>query len=316
MHMMNAMLAGLLLAVTPLHAAEPASTAMAGESVLTLRVDGELTIGTEGQVLSYTLRSKVDQNLQNLLAKAIPQWRLVPMQQGGKPVNATSPMRITLAAKQVPAGYEVRVDNVIFRALSKADIAAEKAAMERARATGEAVTQAGEAPHAPTFIDSVRAKPPGYPIGLMKAGVEGLVLLNLRLNPDGTVAEVVATQSSLFDIKGRPEVLDKARGLLEKESMRAAKTWTFKVDANKAAQLTSEDLTVRVPVEFVMRTDHSHDVEMSEKWRQEFRGPNFPAPWLKRATQEVGASDLAGGEQVAGAATFQLRDRSVLNQVL
>jgi hypothetical protein len=316
MRLLNAMLAGVLLAVTPLHAAEPASTAMAGESVLTLRVDGELTIGTEGQVLSYTLRSKVDQNLQNLLAKAIPQWRLVPMQQGGKPVNATSPMRITLAAKQIPAGYEVRVDNVIFRALNNADIAVEKAAMARARATGEVVTQVGEAPHAPVLIDSVKMRPPGYPIGLVKAGVEGVVLLNLRLNPDGTVAEVLATQSSLFDIKGNPSVLDKARGLLEKESVQAAKTWTFKIDAEKTAQLTHEDLTLVVPVEFVMGTHNTQELNLTEKWRQEFRGPNLPTPWLKRAAQEVGVSDLAGGEQVAGTATFQLRDRSILNRAL
>lgn len=41
-------------------------------------------------------------------------WKLVPMQQGGQPVRAKTPMRITLAASEVPGGYEVRIDNVVF----------------------------------------------------------------------------------------------------------------------------------------------------------------------------------------------------------
>jgi hypothetical protein len=53
-------------------------------------------------------------------------------------------------------------------------------------------------------------------------------------------------------------------------------------------------------------------------WRQEFRGPNLPVPWLvgKAGQQLVGVSDLTGSEQVAGGSVFQLTDRSVLGRVL
>jgi hypothetical protein len=53
-------------------------------------------------------------------------------------------------------------------------------------------------------------------------------------------------------------------------------------------------------------------------WRQEFRGPNLPIPWLlgKPGEQVVGVSDLNNGEQVSGSSPFQLIDRSVLNRAL
>ena len=89
------------------------------------------------------------------------------------------------------------------------------------------------------LLDSKRMlSPPRYPTGLMRAGVSGAVLLHLRLNPDGTVADVVASQSSLFDIKGSSSILDKARGLLEKESIRAARSWTWQVHAAHPELLT------------------------------------------------------------------------------
>jgi len=96
---MKRVLLGLLLAISGGQAAPAAAaTPVAGESVLTMRVDGELTIGTEGQVLSYKIRSKLDPTLQAMLDKSIPRWHLAPVRQGGKPVNAKTPMRITLAA--------------------------------------------------------------------------------------------------------------------------------------------------------------------------------------------------------------------------
>ena len=211
---MKHVLLGLLLAissgqVTPAIAATP----VVGESVLTMRVDGELTIGTEGQVLSYKIRSKLAPTLQAMLDKSIPRWQLTPVRQGGKPVNAKTPMRITLAATQIPQGYEVRIDNVVFTPISKEDYEAKIAAARAIREGGEAITVGDAPPSQPVVFDSKRMlSPPRYPVGLMRAGVSGAVLLHLRLNPDGTVADVVASQSSLFDIKGASGILDKARG--------------------------------------------------------------------------------------------------------
>jgi hypothetical protein len=313
-------LLGLLLAissgqVTPAIAATP----VVGESVLTMRVDGELTIGTEGQVLSYKIRSKLAPTLQAMLDKSIPRWQLTPVRQGGKPVNAKTPMRITLAATQIPQGYEVRIDNVVFTPISKEDYEAKIAAARAIREGGEAITVGDAPPSQPVVFDSKRMlSPPRYPVGLMRAGVSGAVLLHLRLNPDGTVADVVASQSSLFDIKGASGILDKARGLLEKESIRAARSWSWHVDAAHPELLTADDLTVRVPIAFRMDSPGKQGDDNTAVWRQEFRGPNLPVPWLlgKPGEQVVGVSDLNNGEQVSGSSPFQLSDRSVLNRAL
>jgi hypothetical protein len=317
---MKRVLLGGLLAIASMQAAPAvAVTPVAGESVLTMRVDGELTIGTEGQVVAYNIRSKLDPALQALLDKTIPRWHLAPVRQGGKSVNAKTPMRITLAATQIPQGYEVRLDNVVFTPISKEDHEAEAAANRAIREGGEAITVGDAPPAQPVLLDSKRMlSPPRYPTGLMRAGVSGAVLLHLRLNPDGTVADVVASQSSLFDIKGSSSILDKARGLLEKESIRVARSWTWQVHAAHPELLTANDLTVRVPIEFRLDAPSKDGGEAVAVWRQEFRGPNLPVPWLvgKAGQQLVGVSDLTGGEQVAGSSVFQLSDRSVLGRAL
>ena len=317
---MKRVLLGGLLAIASMQATPAvAVTPVAGESVLTMRVDGELTIGNEGQVVAYNIRSKLDPTLQALLDKTIPRWHLAPVRQGGKSVNAKTPMRITLAATQIPQGYEVRLDNVVFTPISKEDYAAREAAARAIREGGEAITVGDAPPAQPVLLDSKRMlSPPRYPTGLMRAGVSGAVLLHLRLNPDGTVADVVASQSSLFDIKGSSSILDKARGLLEKESIRAARSWTWQVHAAHPELLTADDLTVRVPIEFRLDAPSKDGGEAVAMWRQEFRGPNLPVPWLvgKAGQQLVGVSDLTGSEQVAGSSVFQLSDRSVLGRVL
>ena len=82
----------------------------------------------------------------------------------------------------------------------------------------------------------------------MQAGVEGIVLLSLRLHPDGSVAEAFASQSSLLNVKGRPEILDRGRMMLEPQCLHGGGRWKFTVLAEDAATLAPGDLTVRVPV--------------------------------------------------------------------
>lgn len=319
MRMLKVGMLALLLACAGAQAEDRLAVQAAGESVMTMRVDGELVVGTQGEVEAYTLRTKLDPQLQQMLAKAIPAWKLVPMQQGGRPVRARTPMRITLAASEVTGGYEVKLDNVVFAPLTKEDFAAAKAAERAAAEAGERIAPVGEEVKALVLVSAKRLQPPGYPVGLMRAGVEGLVLLNLRLNPDGTVAEAFVAQSSLFNIKGRSEILDKARALLEKESMRAAQRWTFTIEASDPAALDNEDLTVRMPVKFVMNLPKKDKGEtFAGDWRYEFRGPNLPAPWLmgKDGNQVVGVSDLNDSEQVSGGTPFRLSDRSMLGRAL
>lgn len=315
MGMLKAGVLALLLASAGAQAGDRLAVQAAGESVMTMRVDGDLLIDTEGRVASYSLRTELDPALRNILDKAIPAWRLRPVTQGGKPVNAKTPMRIILAAREVPAGYEVRIDNVVFAPITPEDRAAAKASQLAARERGETIDVAGGQP---VSITHRKMQPPLYPKGLMIAGVEGTVLLNVRLNPDGTVAEAMASQSSLLNVRGRSSIMDKARALLEQESMRVAAQWRYTVDAAHPELLDAEDLTLRVPIEFRMGRSVDKVEPLNGVWRHEFRGPNLPVPWLrgKQDEQVVGVSDLAGSEQLAGSTPFRLVDRSVLGGAL
>ena len=320
---MVATVLAMALAAGSTHAATKVQIAQ-GESVLTLRVDGDLTIDAEGRVVGYRIRTKLEPQIEKLVAKAVPRWRFQPILLGGKPVSATSPMRITLAATEANGGYEVRVDNVVFRPNTKEDYEAELAAQREAAARGLSIEASGKKaedsgePRQQVFITANKLTPPGYPAGLNKAGVEGVVLLNLRLNPDGTVADVFASQSSLLNVKGRPELLDRARTMLEKNAATTARKWRFNVEAKEPSTLTADALTVRVPVEYSLSAPGAKDASLAGKWRHEYRGPNFPVPWLLgvEGEQPVGVSDLDSGEVLAGTSSFRLADKDVIGTAL
>lgn len=283
------------------------------ESVLTMRVDGELSIDPDGRVMDYQIGSKLDQQLKNLLQRVVPSWRFKPILVDGKAVIAKTPMRITLKAEEKAEGYQVTVDNVVFWPTTKEQHAAEEAS----RKAHPGMSVEGEEPEPLVWITSKSLSPPSYPSGLMRAGVEGIVLLNIRVNPDGTVAEVFAAQSSLLNVKGRSTLLDRARIMLERNASTAAKRWRFEVAAENPASLSPEDLTVRVPVEYIMSTSGDPEDALVGKWRHEFRGPNLTAPWLPdEKASKVGVSDLNGNEMLAGVSPFELSDNSVIGKAL
>lgn len=300
------------LAFGAAHAASDPATVQ-GESVLTLRVDGELTIGPDGGVADYRIRTKLDPQVETLVKRAVPTWRFKPILVDGKPAIATSPMRITLAAEEMAEGYRVTVDNVVFRPNTEEEYQAEQASRKAHRR----ISVAGEAPGPQVAISSKSMQPPKYPSGLQRSGVEGIVLLNLRLNPDGTVAEVFAAQSSLLNVKGREALLDRARVMLERNASDVAKRWTFQVKAENPAALPPEHLTVRVPVEYMLGSSGSGPDALAGKWRHEFRGPNRTAPWLPgEQASRIGVSDLNVNELLAGISPFELSDKSVIGKAL
>lgn len=304
-----------LVAALAAGSARAASDAVAvqGESVLTLRVDGELTIGPEGRVAEYQIRTKLDPQVEALVKRAVPTWRFKPILVDGRPALAKSPMRITLAAVEMAGGYQVTVDNVVFRPNTREEWDAELAS----RKANPGISVAGEPPPPKVEITSKSLQPPKYPAGLQRSGVEGIVLLNVRLNPDGTVAEVFAAQSSLLNIRGRSGLLDRARIMLERSASEVAKRWTFTVVAEDPAALSPESLTVRVPVDYMLATPGEALDGLAGKWRHEFRGPNRTAPWLPvENVAKVGVSDLNSNEMLAGVSPFELSDRSVIGKAL
>lgn len=301
------------LAATATVAAQTPAPGSEGESALTMRVDGELSIDPEGRVMDYRMGTKLDPQLQKLVQRVVPTWRFKPILVDGKPVMAKTPMRITLAAEETAKGYQVKVDNVVFWPTTKEQHAAEEAS----RKAHPGMTVAGEEPQPLVWITSKSLSPPSYPSGLMRSGVEGIVLLNVRLNPDGTVAEVFAAQSSLLNVKGRNTLLDRARIMLERNASSAAKRWRFEVATENPALLSPEDLTVRVPVEYILSTSGDPQDALVGKWRHEFRGPNLTAPWLPADNaRKIGVSDLNGNEILAGKSAFEFSDKRVIGTTL
>lgn len=283
------------------------------ESVLTMRVDGELSIDPEGRVMDYRITTKLDPQVEKLVGRAVPAWRFKPILVDGKPAIATSPMRITLLAEEMAQGYRVTVDNVVFQPNTKEQYEAEQASQK----AHPRMSVAGEAPAPLVWITSKRLQPPKYPSELQRVGVEGIVLLNLRLNPDGTVAEVFAAQSSLLNVRGGSTLLDRARTMLERNASAAAKRWTFDVATESAEPLSAESLTVRVPVDYMLALPGAAPDPVAGTWRHEFRGPNLTAPWLPdEQASKIGVSDLNGNEMLAGVSPFELSDKSVIGKAL
>lgn len=283
------------------------------ESVLTMRVDGELSIDPDGRVMDYRITTKLDPQVEKLVRRAVPAWRFKPILVDGKPAIATSPMRIALLAEEMAQGYRVTVDNVVFQPNTKEQYEAEQASQK----AHPRMSVAGEAPAPLVWITSKRLQPPKYPSELQRVGVEGIVLLNLRLNPDGTVAEVFAAQSSLLNVRGGSTLLDRARTMLERSAGAAAKRWTFDVATDGAEPLSAESLTVRVPVDYMLASPGAAPDPVAGSWRHEFRGPNLTAPWLPDGqASKIGVSDLNGNEMLAGVSPFELSDRSVIGKAL
>ncbi len=135
------MLIAALLAGASAHAATNVDVAK-GEAVLTLRVDGQLSIDAQGNVVEYQIRTKLEPQVEKLVRRAVPGWRFKPIHVDGKPVIAQSPMRITLSAVEIEQGYKVMVDNVVFRPYTREEWEAEEAS----RKDRPRISVAGEAP--------------------------------------------------------------------------------------------------------------------------------------------------------------------------
>lgn len=261
-------------------------------SIMTMRVDGEITIAQDGGVLDYRITTPIKPEMQQLLNKAVRKWTFHPVLVDGKSVIAKNNMRITLAAREAGSGYAVSVDNVTFRRMSSES----KAGQDKPSVEKEAA-----------IITAKSMKPGGYPTGLMWAGVEGAVLLDIRVSPQGNVDDIVAVQSSLYNVRGRPDVLEDARKLLEDSAIAAAKRWKFNVTLTKP-DVTAADMTVSVPYRYVTRGSTRR--EDAGQWRVELRSEKAIVPWLldTRTAQDIGVSDLDSDDVMPLASALQAPD--------
>lgn len=295
---LNVMPLGLLLAACVLAAPLQAQTGKpaapdlvevgASELVMTMRIDGELVFDTEGKVIEHRITTP---NIQPALARfaddELARMRFEPVLIDGKPVNARTFARMTLAARTLDDGkYEVGIDNVLFfkgkfDASGAPRLDTEDDRSDRLLGAGWTIAK--------------RPRDISYPIGLMHANIGGAVTVRVLLREDGTVENAFATQSALFNVRGKDKVLDRGRELLEQATLSAIRTWRFNPPAKRGAPDDPEWRSGNIPVFFYMDSTPS---QRAGRWRSEQRGPRRMAAWEAARQQKrlVGVSDMEGDE--------------------
>ena len=236
------------------------------ESVLTMRIDGEIEVAADGHVKSHKLNTELPPEIRTPVDKAIGAWRFAPPTMDGKPVEAAiGKMRIALVASQRDdKNYVLKIENVVFN---------------------EAATQAASSPPQVSrdiTIASKRSMP------RFRASANVLVSMLFHIDPNGAVLDVAPTQCTVLAIAPAqdPTVACKT---LERESVIALRNWKFNVAKGGDGQ----------PVDAMMGVFFSRDGSSSVlepgKWRRELRSAYRPAPWAKADDPRMGTSDVTDG---------------------
>lgn len=276
-------------------AKEPTADATKTDTMLVTNIDAWIVIDEQGNPADFGIDTKVPEQVRVGLDRTARRWKFEPVLIDGVARRAKTAVRITLAAHgRDSEGYRVTVDNVLFPA-------------NAAKRKADAATSGKE-------LTAKRLTPPRYPKELLRAGVSGTVMLALRVNPDGSVAEALPVQTSLFDVRANQKTASRAIALLEKASIAAAREWQVSVGAN-ASSRRPEDLTVMVPITYMIGT--SPTPSQDGLWRQEIRGEKRVIDWLPADAkrQSAGSSDLRNGEMYPVASDFRFVE-DVRGQVL
>lgn len=194
----------------------PLASMAAPPMVYEMDAVGDIEIGPDGAVKDYRIDGKLPAGVAQAVDKNVRLWKFEPILVDGKPVIATTRMRLALTAIPTQGDeFALKVSNVWF----------------------------GEPGRKRALV------PPAYPSAVERAYVEGKVSLVLKLDADGRVVDVMAEQTSLSkDLKGKVAV--RWRRMLEEASIKAARDWEFtpteRIDGQASTSL------VRVPVVFTL----------------------------------------------------------------
>lgn len=242
------------------------------ESVLTMRIDGEVEVAGDGSVKSHTLATELPPEIRTPVEKAIASWRFAPPTVAGKPVAAArSKMRIALVARESGKDYVVKIENVTF-------------------AGPEATDDASE----PGGVSIAKRKLPNF-----RTPVDALVTLLLHVDADGKLLDVVPTQCTVVAIAPGQNGVNACK-TLERTGVAAVRGWTFKVAPGGDGKPT----TAALAFWFTMTRSPA---DMSPgKWRREQRSEYRAAPWEN--APRVGTADIAEGGLVHPYAGLKLEE--------
>lgn len=279
-HRLFAAAACLALACLLTGAAKAPEQTAALESLVLMHVDGNITIEPDGRVGDVVFDTKFDDVLRSALDAKMRGWHFTPVRVAGQARRVETKFQVMLAAEEQAGGVTVRIDDTSFGDSGQAAVA-------------RAVVPDGTA--APITLKRISLR--HYPINLKPAGQIGRVHLVMRIAPDGRVADVMATQSLVFDIDGRETDAAARRAMrtFEASAIADARTWTFNVPGLASARSAS-DMSVAIDVEYESR----YDTAVAGQWLPVKRGPQRVVDWLP--PDEPGGTGVGMGAagQVAG----------------
>ncbi|WP_255516497.1 energy transducer TonB [Luteimonas suaedae] len=259
---------GLLVLLLSCAALAAGPRAVRKQAEMSMLVTGSVEVARDGSVAGLDLdqREKLPEGVVRLVEGAAPHWRFAPARRNGEPVPATARMSLNLVARRLDDGnYELGIRHAHF---ADRNTAAET-------------------------IASRDMKPPAYPLDALHAGIKGTVYLLLRIGTQGTVEDVMAEQVNLR-VVGNSHQMDRARRLLVRASLVAARAWTFKVPTT-GEYADAGSWVVRVPVDYEFEDRRPGYGE----WQAYIPGPRQQPDW---APEDDGAPDalLAGQVHQAG----------------
>jgi hypothetical protein len=277
------------------------------DTVLTMRVEGQIGVDANGKLIGYTLKTKLEPKLQAIIDKAVPTWVFFPPMVDGKPTAAKSDMRITLLGKEVEGGYHVTIDNVLFSHVDTRDWHAPtrgKADAKKADATSTPKQDANA--KSLSLIDM-------YPLPQYPAyAVNGIVTIDVNIAADGSILDATPTQCSLYFAGGTAKDLARACKAMEDNAAKAIKRWHVAID-NHGKPIDDAPITATIPVQYMLESRGSDTVTKASEpghWRLESRTPYRKPKWAtdQRFAQRMGTSDSFGGELMPSDSALQLRD--------
>lgn len=262
-----------VLAAAAVAAAVPASHARAADAVVTssyeavkaMRVEGKLRIATDGRVASLSFATPMTAELRTALESRARTWEFVPVLADGKPTEAEARMILDLVARPHADGanFTIQIAGAWFD---------DPARVEAHKRFGLVMENASARIRHNGPLWGVR-----YPRQLQSLGIEGKVMVAVRIAADGRVAEAAVLQSMLVDAKGRDRAVEAALRQLEDSALAGARQWRFIVEPR--GPLAPKDMTATVPIWYVMR-EHISEAGSTGAWELQLRTPERPLPWL------------------------------------
>lgn len=224
---------------------------------LSLLVSGSIIINPDGSLRSYQINdaSKLPPSILTLIARSAAHWRFEPVIRNGRAVAAKSAVTLRIVARQEPGNrYQLSIRGAQFGGDSSKDFA------------------------------SYHRVVPHYPFVPELAGFQAETYMALRINREGKVVDVAATQVNLGEI-GPPHLMAYARKRFTEASIEACRQWTFKIAKGSHPSFEGYWI-VLVPIDYEPYPGKSNE----PAWQTYVPGQQQFVPWLPH--QAVAASDI------------------------